>query len=495
LKILVRGKWLFAGSGTQRKVIRDGALYVEDDIIRDLGKYRNIAKNYHFDVKLGSENSVVMPGFINAHHHGKGISTLQRGVVDEPLETRLLSYYEHKGDVDTYDDAILAAVNEIESGITSILHHHYGVEPMNSKEYRDDLDKVAKAWADSGLRVAIAPFVEDQDEGGVGMIRALEGKNILPRRLGHMKDKVSGDEKVKAYFETFPRLAKFHGYEGRIKILLGPTGPQWCTDQLLQRVKMTAHNCRTGIHTHLVETKYQQEYGFRVYGKSQVEHLDELGFLGPEVSCAHSVWLTEKDIDILAKTKATAVHNLSSNLRLFSGMAPILRMKEKGVNVALGTDALGIDDDEDFFQEMRLNYFIHRKYGIEATKLSSNQILDMATIAGSRAILQEGATGALKEGMKADIIILNSERIFSPSGIPQLPAMDLIVSRARSLDVDTVIVNGKILMRNRRLMSINKNEAMEKIKKGMARRRRRRGELKELKTWIRNYFSKFKCST
>jgi len=489
VKMLIRGGWVITSSGESRAILRNGAVYVEDDRIVDVGDRDLLSKTYHFDMEIGSTRSIVMPGFMNIHHHGKGVSTLQRGVADEPLETRLVSYYEHKSDIDTYDDALLAAANEIETGVTTVLHHHYGIEPSSSQEYEDDLQKAGKAWMDSGLRVAFAPFVEDQDEGGIGMIRAIEGESVLPPELRRREDRISTPERTEAYFRAAHALVdRLQGHEDRILILLGPTGPNWCTDELLEKVKKTAQRLKIGIHTHLLETKYHQAYAFGRYGRSQVEHLDRIGFLGPEVSCAHSVWVTEKDISIMARTGCTVVHNASSNLRLFSGIAPVLRMKEQGVNVCMGTDALGINDDEDFFQEIRLCSLLHREPGLDAKKLSSNQVLDMASVAGSRAILSEGRVGEINKGMKADIILLRSDRILLPWGVSQLPMTDLLISRAKSIDVDTVIVNGRILMKERRLITIDKSRLLQRIGEKMPSPREMKKEERELKTWMSGIF-------
>lgn len=462
-------------------MIRDGAVYVENDLIKDVGEYEKLHKAHRTDVVLGSADSIIMPGLTNAHHHGKGISTLQRGVEDEPLEVRLLSYYEHKCDVDTYDDTLLAAANLIQSGVTSVIHHHYGVAPSNSSEYICDLQKAAEAWVDSGLRVVLAPFLEDR--GWAGMVEDLGGGSTIPH--GTPKNRSLVD--TNAYFEAVSRLRANFQRNRMVSVFLGPTGPQWCTDELLERVKATAKKLRTGIHMHLLETKYQQIHGFKKYGQSQVEHLEEIGFLGPELSCAHSVWLTRKDIKILARNSCTVVHNPSSNLRLFSGIAPVFELKRQGVNVALGTDALGINDDDDFFQEIRLCGLLHRQPGIDGRKLSSNQLLDMATVAGSKAMMSGDKVGQLKRGWKADLIVLQSDRIRSSCTNSEMPITDLIVDRAKAIDVTTVMVNGRVLMKDKRLTTLDKKSILRRINEHM-RKRRKKSDAAHLKNQLRSFF-------
>ena len=164
----------------------------------------------------------------------------------------------------------------------------------------------------------------------------------------------------------------------------------------LQRTKEYAARYQTGIHIHLVESFYQKEFGIRTWSKTPVAHLDELGFLGPEVSCAHSVWLTDADIELLARTNTTVCHNASSNLRLKNGVAPVNAMVSGGVNVAIGTDSTSINDDDDMLQEMRLVSKLHREPSIAAPAINSHQVLKMATLNAAQPTFSTRASGAGK---------------------------------------------------------------------------------------------------
>ena len=169
----------------------------------------------------------------------------------------------------------------------------------------------------------------------------------------------------------------------------------------------TTHIYTLSLHDALPTCLNRREYGRRTWGHTPVEHLDHLGFLGPEVSCAHSVWLTEQDIDIMALTGATACHNPSSNLRLQNGISPVNSMLRKGVNVALGTDSTAINDDDDMVQEMRLAAKLHRQPGMGNPALDSHQTLRLATANAARPTSFQGKIGAIEKGRFADLVLLD----------------------------------------------------------------------------------------
>ena len=162
---------------------------------------------------------------------------------------------------------------------------------------------------------------------------------------------------------------------------------------------------------HLLETFYQKEYALRTFGKSAVAHLEELQFLGEDVSIAHAVWLTEADIRIVAESGTQVCHNASSNLKLQSGIAPVQPLLAQGATVALGTDSMALNDDDDLFQDMRLVTQLHRNSGIDSTVPTADQVLTMATVNGAKATGFEGEVGRLMPGYRADMVLLRLDRI------------------------------------------------------------------------------------
>ncbi|MCI0866062.1 MAG: amidohydrolase family protein, partial [Chloroflexi bacterium] len=225
----------------------------------------------------------------------------------------------------------------------------------------------------------------------------------------------------------------------------------------------------TGIHIHLQETVYQKLYGLAVWNKTPLQHLHDLGFLGPEVTCGHSVWATEEDIELMAATGTNVCHNASSNLRLQSGIAPLGRLLEAGIKVAIGSDEAGINDDKDLFQEMRMVLKLHRVPGVDNIPPTAYQVLEMATVNGAYASWFGDRIGTLEPGKRADMVLLDLRNIEEPYLDPEVSVVDAVVHRGRSIDVDTVMVDGEVVMRDKELTRINKDDLFKEIKESLDR--------------------------
>ena len=497
MRIVVKGRWLLYGCGNDRKVIKNGGLCIDEGIVIDIGTYEDILHKHRADEVIGSERHLIMPGLVNSHNHGMGLSTIQKGMKAEPLEIRVHTYARHLFDVDTYYDTLLSAIKQIESGITCTTNHHYSVDPTDFSEYMIDLEKSMQGWIDSGMRVVFAPIIQNQNKYVYGNNEDFISK--LPREV--RKRFVFSENTslgAKNYFKAFENLFEdYQGYEGRVNVHLGPSGPQWCSDDLLEKIRDVARRKQTGIHIHLLQTLYEKQYALNEYGKTMVEHLNELDFLGPNVCCVHCNYLTKEDIRTIAQTRSAVVHNPSANLKLYGGVAPVLLMKKRGVQLSLGTDGNGLNDDEDMFQEMRLCQILHRAPGIAAKGLDSNEILEMATVGGGKAT-RFVDVGTLEIGKKADVILVDMERAFySPFMSKHLSVQDVILQRVKALDVDTVIINGEIVMKNKRFTRLNKKEVLGKVERSVKQTETQTPDaeaekyLKELKQHIASFFAKW----
>ena len=240
------------------------------------------------------------------------------------------------------------------------------------------------------------------------------------------------------------------------------------------RTKEYAEKYRTGIHIHLVESFYQKEYGMRRWSKTPVAHLNDLSFLGPEVSCAHSVWLTEGDIELLAGNNTTVCHNASSNLRLKNGIAPVNAMLAKGVNVSVGTDSTAINDDDDMLQEIRLVSKLHREPSISAPAINSHQALKMATVNAAQPTFFKdsdgrGGIGALEIGKKADMVLLELSSIEEPYLDPDINMVDALLYRGKARQVDTVVIDGQVVLKGGRSTKVDKDELLRELKDRFSR--------------------------
>lgn len=466
--VLIRGKYVICGVNDRDEVdvIVDGAVFQKDGEIIEVGKYDNIKSRYTADDELGSDQYVVMPGLVNAHHAG-GLSSNLMGNPDDSLERWFIPMFMGYRIADPYLVNMYCIARLIENGVTTAMHLHFPRGPG----YEKSVPETLRAYLDSGLRVAFAPGVRNQNhlvyQGDDEFLNSLPQGLATKLRQYLAGIRVSDEE----YFALTEKLLKEYGgnTSGKVRIFLGVAGPQWCSEELLIRIKRLAGEYQTGIHAHMLETVYQKLYALKTFGKTFPEYLNDIGFLGPEVSFAHSVWATEKDIELYAKTGTSICHNPSSNLRLVGGIAPVRSMLERGVNVALGMDNHSLNDNEDMLQDIRLCANLHRIPGREKPGLTSGQLLKMATVNGARASFFSGQIGTLEKGKRADIILVNLEKITEPYIDPKADIVDVVLARASGRDIDTVMIDGEIVLRDGKHTKINKSEIVAEIRESLTR--------------------------
>jgi cytosine/adenosine deaminase-related metal-dependent hydrolase len=234
----------------------------------------------------------------------------------------------------------------------------------------------------------------------------------------------------------------------RLALWYAAPGPEWVTDDFLQRIAERAAAVETGIQTHAIESFPAKVAAHRLKGSAAILHLERLGVLSPRFSLAHCVWLDEAEIAALARTGATVSHNPGSNLRLFAGFAPVNEIRAAGVTVGLGMDANTLDDDEDMFKEMRLAMRLHRSPSFDAPSLSPSDLLAMATTEGARLMRREGRIGRLEPGHAADLAVIDLRRLSWPWIAPDCDPKALLVLRGGRQDVDTVLVGGEVVWRD-----------------------------------------------
>ncbi len=462
---LIRGKHVIVRAGVEADsstVVDDGAVFQQDGLIVEVGPYRELRERFQPDIELGGPGYAVIPGFVNAHHHGRGVTTLQMGTCDDSLETWILAGWGRRP-YDLYLMTLYTALQMVESGTTTVMYNHPQT-PVDTLE--QDVADVLRGFLDAGMRVAFSMYFRNQNRVVyAGDESFLSG---LPADLadGVRKYLAVTDMTDDEYFALFERLHRRHQAEvgDKVKTLLSPANVQWNSDDFLQRAKEYARRYQTGIHMHLVESSYQKDYGIRTWGKTPVEHLHELEFLGPELSCAHSVWLTEADIELLAASGATVCHNASSNLRLKNGIAPVNALLAGGVNVAMGTDSTAINDDDDMVQEMRLVSKLHRQPGIGAPAITTHQTLQMATANGAAPTFFGGEIGALEPGRRADLSLVRLDNVETPYLDDEISPVDALLYRAKSGDIDTVIIDGETVMQGGVHTKVNKADVLAELK-------------------------------
>jgi len=410
----------------RREIIERGGIAIDGNTIIDVGKSEHIKKKYSADVVLDARYKAVLPGFVNAHTHVP--MTLMRGYADDVEFTRWFDAVNPLVMAMSYEDAyaasLLGCAEMIKSGITCFADMY-------------NIKKVAPAVEKVGMRGVIADSdgdvwaasVESDTEGLVKMMR----NNIL-----HWTGKA----------------------DGRITCMFGPHSPYGCSKEMLKLIREEANEIRAGIHIHVAETQKEVKEIKEKYGQTPVKYLEAIGFLGPDVLAAHCVWTGEEEIDALAKYGVKIVHNPVSNAKLAVGLAQIPRMLRKGLTIALGTDGPASNNCLDLFEEMKFAALIHKSYSADPTVLPANQVLEMGTVNGARALRLEKEVGSIEVGKKADVILVNLK---SPHLTPCHDIVSHLVYAAKGSDVDTVIINGRMVMANRRILALNESNLMKDV--------------------------------
>lgn len=400
--------------------IKNGTVVIEDGKITEIGEKTKESAETVIDAR----GSVVMPGLVNTHTHAA--MTLFRGYADdlqlaEWLEGHIWPAEAQLKAEDVYKGSLLACLEMIKSGTTSFADMYFF------------MDETAKAVETSGLRASLSHGLIELWNKEKGEADLKEGRRFVRAWQG-----ASG---------------------GRIKTMYGPHAPNTCSDEFLAKVKEEARRDGAGIHIHVLETEAELLAMKERYGKCSVHLLDDIGFFGPDVLAAHCVWLSDGDIEVLKERGVNVSHNPISNMKLASGIAPVYKMLERGVNVSLGTDGCASNNNLDLFEEMKTAALLHKVNTFSPTALPARQVLKMATVNGGKALDKE--TGMLKAGKKADLIIVDMKK---PHLIPCFDVPSHLVYSARGSDVRTTIVNGKILMDNYRVLVLDEEKVMEEAR-------------------------------
>ncbi|MBZ9571121.1 amidohydrolase family protein [Methanobrevibacter sp. TMH8] len=408
-----------------------GDLLIENDKIVEIARkdQESISKD-NIDKIINGENKILMPGLINTHTH---ISmNLFRGLADDmelddwlnnhiwPTEAGLNGEY-------CYIGALSAIVEMIKSGTTTFNDMYF---------YMED---VAKAVEESGIRGCLS----------YGMIDFADEE----KRQKELKENI---DLIKNCNNTA---------EGRIKTFFGPHATSTASKELLEKVRKEADRYKVGIHIHMNETKKEVETIVESEGKTPFEYLDDLGFLKDDVIAAHGVWLSKEEINIIKNRDVKISHNPCSNMKLSSGISPVQEMIDKRITVGIGTDSVASNNNLDMFEEMKFASLLQKVSTMNPKALTSNQAIQMSTINGAKALNLNKEIGSIEVGKKADLILLDKNTI------NLTPMSDVISSNlvyaANGSNVNTTICNGKILMENRKLTTLNENEIIEKANKAI----------------------------
>lgn len=406
---------------------------------------------------------LAIPGLVNAHSHSP--ETIMKATSDRlPLEFWLARLFATCGAYtprEVYLACLVGAVEMLRTGTTAVVDHLW-MAPAPSPEL---LDAAMQAYADVGIRAAVAPLIDDEDH--VVRVAHASGFPLGETLLGRRRVPADADELL-GLVEDF--ITRWHGRaEGRLQCFVGPSGIQWCSERLLATAAGLARRYRTGFHLHVLETRLQSYVCRERFGMPGVAYLQSIGVLGPNVSLAHAVWLDEEDLEAVAATGTRVVHNPASNLKLGSGIAPVRTMLDRGVTVALGTDGAASSDNHVLFDAIKLAGLVHNiRHPDPARWVSAREAVTMATEGGAAVLGLAGRLGRVAPGCLADIALLD---MHTAVWTPVNDAFRQLAYCETGQSVRTVIVNGRVVMRDQVLTTLDEREVLAEARDVFSRRR------------------------
>ena len=433
--------------------------------------------------EINAARKLLIPGLINSHTHGHG--SFAKGTGDRGSLEMLLhggpAYTANRRIEDHYLATLLNAAEMVRKGCTAA----YDLTFEFPGPSRKGLEAVGRAYADIGMRAVIAPMMADRT-----FYQAIPGLlDSIPERYRDEVERVAlapYETMLKACAEV---LRTWPHDRDRIKLALAPTIPLHCADEFIVGCRDLARDFDVGLHMHLAESKIQALSGIARYGKTLTAHLDDLGFLGPNFTAAHAIWLDHDDIGRLADNGVAVAHNPASNMRLGSGLSPIRQMVQQGIAIGLGTDGSSSSDNQNMFEAMRLATFTSRIQTHEvADWLASEEIVGMATEGSARALGFGDIIGRLAPGSKADIVFLD---LTSINLVPLNDVTAQLVLCEDGTGVDSVMIGGRMVLEGGRFLTIDYPRLVSDVEAAVARLRGLNADLKDLLVEMEGVVSTF----
>ena len=401
-----------------RRVIDNGGIAISQGRIVAVGARADIERDYTSRQKISAVDKVITPGLVNGHSHIPMV--LFRGLADDLDLQEWLTKYIFPAEAKNVTEEFvrvgtrLGLAEMIRGGTTTYCDMYYFEDAI--------ADETAKAG-----------------------VRGVLGETLIDFPVADNKTYAEG----MAYVEKF--VARWKGHE-LIVPAIAPHAPYTVSEQHLKAVRAFSDRTGVPIVTHIAETKRELDDSLRDKGASPVAYLDRIGFLNERVIAAHMVWPQESDIAILKRRGVGVVHNPQSNMKLAAGVAPVPKMLAEGLLIGLGTDGAASNNDLNMWEEMDTVAKLHKVFTGDPKVISAQQAFEFATIRGAEALHLEKEIGSLEKGKRADILVIDRDTL---NQIPLYNLYSDLVYATKASDVETVIINGRLVMRNHRLLTLN----------------------------------------
>ena len=438
----------------RREILEDAALAVDKGQIIAIGPRSSVESQYPQAARrIEAKGRVVFPGLINTHNHL--FQTLLKGLGDDRVLSSWFAQMTgpsavHLTEDDVYTAALLGCLEGIHSGTTTMFDYMY----PHPRPFLTDA--VIRAMNDLGLRGVVGRgTVDTGTEFGV------------PPGLQQDVPTITADAQR--------LLENYHRPEGRMRIWLAPAALWSNSRQLLSAVRELAAAYQTGVSIHVSETRFDRASTERLHGLGEMDLLESVGLLGPNLLMVHTVYLNDREIRMSRHYDVKISHNPVSNMYLSSGVAPIPKMLLAGLTVGLATDGAGSNNSQDMLEALKFGALLQKVHHTDPTVITAEKLLEMATIDGARALGLEKEIGSLEVGKRADFFIFNPT--LSAKAVPLHNPVSTLVYSAGEENVETVVVDGQIIMENRRVLTVDEPKHLERAQKVAEDLARRAGTL------------------
>jgi 5-methylthioadenosine/S-adenosylhomocysteine deaminase len=431
----------------RRKMIPNGYVLVENDIIAEVGIGESSSRLRSPDTRIDARWMVLIPGMVNAHTHL--FQTFIRGLADDKpllewLKTAIWPVAQALTEEEARIAALLGLIENIRGGATAVIDHQY----IHTRTGNDDA--ICRAAEEVGIRFMLARGWADQDYHPAFM--------ETPERI------LAETTRLREHWQA--------GESSRIQVEFGPLIPWGCSDATMRATHALSEAWGSGMHIHVAETHTEVEMNLRSRGNRHIEWLAALNVLGPRTQLVHGVWLDDHELDLIASHGALVVHCPVSNMYLASGVARVPEMVRRGIPVALASDGPGSNNAQNMLETLKATALLHKVHTLDAAVFLPEDILWMACRGGARAFGLSDQIGSIEPGKKADLVLVDLD---TPLAMPVHRPASALVYNAGPRDVDTVIVDGIILMRGKQILCLDERALLAYARESCAGLFRRAG--------------------